>query len=461
MQLKLSEMLEVLRCSEIYNLFEDPDRIYVNSFVVDSRESKDGSVFFALKGRRVDGHNFVKDAYSKGAKVAVVERKIAEVGIVQLVVNSTIEALNNLAINVIRKKSTKIIGITGSNGKTTTKELIHHLLKKTLDRPVFKNPGNLNTEIGLPVSILNYYNFEDILVLEFGISKRGDMDRIIKNFKPDIGVFLNCGSAHLGNFKDEDEIFSEKSKMIKSIDNGAVVLYADDERFLKLSEDLKNLSIKFFGQKSGDVKLLSWKYTDDLSSTIAVIDVFGKLYSVILNGIWNRGQLLDLCAAICTIKILELNFNPDDLEDFKLLRNRFNVQKVDKIVLVDDTYNSSIESVKEALNTIKLLTASRKIAVIGSILEQGSKSIETHEKLGELINASDIDHVIVYSVFSDVKYSISTMKEKVVFESSVLDEVADKLIKFLRPGDLIYFKASRAVEMERVIERVWKSFSEQ
>ncbi|HEW91928.1 MAG TPA: UDP-N-acetylmuramoyl-tripeptide--D-alanyl-D-alanine ligase [Thermotogaceae bacterium] len=459
MRLRLSEILDILKKHEIYNLHEDPEKLVLDSFVIDSRVSKEGSVFFALRGKKTDGHRFVKDAHSRGAKVAIVDRKIDDVEIIQIIVNSVVDALEDLAKNIIKKVDTKIIGITGSNGKTTTKELIHRLLSDLTAESVFKNPGNLNTEIGLPLSILNYYNRERILVLEFGISKPGDMDKLVSIFEPNVGVFLNSGSAHVGNFKNKDEIFLEKSKMLKAMKKGWGILYGDDERFVKLAEDLRNIEFYFFGQRNGNVKLLKWKYNSKVLTTKVDFKIFEKFHSPEFKGIWNRGQLLDLTAAICAVKAVGMDLSVDILKNFELPKNRFNVQRIGDFIVIDDTYNSSIESLKEALCTINHLDARRKVAVLGAILEQGEKSLETHKELGRLIDESTVDCAIVYSVFPDIRYSIGNMKNKVVMESSNLNEITDFLCSFLQSGDLIYFKASRGVEMERVIEKVWEVFS--
>jgi len=457
MRLRLSEMLDFLENFEIYNLYKDPKKIILKSFVIDSRKAKEGSVFFALKGKKNDGHDFVKDAHSRGSEVAVVEKKLGSVEIIQIIVDSSIKALGKIAKNIVEKADSKIIEITGSNGKTTTKELIYHLLNSAV--PVFRNPGNLNTEIGLPFSILNHYNYEKILVLELGISKKGDMENLLSLFKPNVGVFLNSGTAHIGNFKSEFEIFEEKSKLIRNIKKGIAILYGDDERFLKLSRELENkVESFFFGQKNGHVRLLKWEYDLKNLKTLVNIEVFSKIFSFELNGIWNRGQLLDLSAAICTIKTMGFDLDPSVLNDFKLLENRFNIRIVNEYIVVDDTYNASIESLKEALNTIKNINVKRKIAILGSILEQGQKSFETHKKLGEIVRDSDINYVVVYSLFPDIKYSVDFMKDKVIIVSSKLNEIVDFLKFFLQPGDLIYFKASRGVEMERVMEKICNTY---
>lgn len=453
MLLRLSEILDSLENFKIYNLYKDPKRVILDNFVIDSRKARKGSVFFALKGQRNDGHDFVKDVHSNGAEIAVVEKKLDNVGITQIVVNSSIKALGKIAKSVIEKVNPKIIGITGSNGKTTTKELMYHLLKPQI--PIFRNPGNLNTEIGLPLSILNYYNREKILVLELGISKKGDMENLIFLFKPDAGVFLNSGSAHIGNFENEFEIFEEKSKLMRSIKKGIAVLYGDEERFLKLSKELeKEVRSFFFGQKNGHVRLLNWKYDSKNFKTFANIRLFSENLSLELNGIWNRGQLLDLCAAMCMVKGMGFDIVSSTLNNFSPLENRFSVRTINEYIVINDTYNASIESLKEALNAIKSINARRKIAVLGSILEQGRKSLETHKKLGEIMKSSDIDHVIVYSLFPDIEYSVDIMKDKVVMVSSELDEITNFLRTFLQPEDLIYFKASRGVEIEKVMEKI-------
>lgn len=219
-------------------------------FVVDSREVKTGDVFVAIKGARVDGHDFVNQAVQNGAFAVIVERDLHLSN--QIIVPNTIEFLGELAGEIINSAHPKIVGLTGSNGKTTTKEILWNVLNAEI--PTFKNEGNLNSEIGLPLSIINSYNGEKILVLEMGQRMVGDIEYLCKFFPPDIGILLNVGSAHVGIAGDLESIFKGKWQIVEK-SKQALVNY-DDERMRKWNCE----KCKYFGTNGGDYTLKGKKF---------------------------------------------------------------------------------------------------------------------------------------------------------------------------------------------------------
>lgn len=455
-------MSDISKCVDILDLrnFDRKDPEFTR-FHVNSKKVCEGTLFFAIKGKHHDGHSFLREAWEKGATAAVVEKFVKDVPIPQILVRSTVETLGKLAKRKLEECGDSVrICITGSNGKTTTKELIHHHLSKIVGYPIFKNEGNMNTEIGLPLTILNDYHGERILVLELGINKPGDMDKLVKIIKPSIGIFLNLGSAHVGNFDSLEELFYEKAKLIFSLEPFSLaIINEDDIRISNLKNIRRNLRYSGFGRKKGRVRLAGWSYEIENGSfaTRSIYFIDGKRTEIKLKNVWNEGQLLDLSAVLCLIDSMGYEVKVETFEDFELPDGRFKLSKVHDILLIDDTYNSNVESVKKAVGTISNLPAKKRIAVIGAMKELGKFSGWYHAELGRLLGTFDI--VFIYLKDPEILMIRDELNGLNLREEKDPLKLAQDILSVVEKGDLIYFKASRAIEIERVMEEVWRNLS--
>jgi len=410
-------------------------------FVLNSKEVKEGDVFVAVKGKRFDGHDFIDEALKRGAHAVIAERAVVHSDRIVLVKN-TVETLAELARLKLNDSPKTIIGITGSNGKTTTKEILYELLKRR--RNVFKTPGNMNTEYGLPLSILNEYGGEEILVLEMAANKKGDIAHLCSIAPPDVAVLLNVGSAHLEFFKSRENIMEAKLEIVKhSKKDSAVVTFFDDGDLRKKVPVLRE-NVLFFGTKGGDVVLEDWWYYEN--STISEYRMFGSSFTIKLPGFWNRGQLLNLAASLCVMKVLGEKVNILELSSLKTVPGRFNVKEVEGVRIIDDTYNASPEAFQMAIEAL-LKFPGRKFAVVGAMKELGEESKKFHEMLGKQLDA--LDGVYVFSTEPEAGW-IKTRKK--VLETDSAEEIARDLYTRVRKGDTVLFKASRAVRIERVLE---------
>ncbi len=409
------------------------------TFVIDSRKIVPGCVFVALKGEKTDGHLYVKEALEKGAKLAVVEKNVDAPLDKLLVVPSTSNFLVHAAREKLLRSNPLVIGITGSNGKTMTKEIIFHLLEP-LD--AFRNAGNLNTEIGLPLSILNDYSGQRIVILEMAMNKVGDIAKLCEIVKPKIAVLLNAGTAHRGIAGGEEAILRGKFEIIENmmLDGTAVVL--EDERFVS---KLVGKNFVTFGYLKGDYQLLSFEYFG--LKTRARYSLRKTNVEVELPYVFNVGQLTNLAAAFAVVDTLGFHINIERLKNFTPMSGRFKCVECKGVYVFDDSYNASLESFQVAVDTIKRI-GKRTFAVVGSIKEQGVFSEKTHLELGRILE--QIDGVFVYTK----DHEIEVMRcSKEILRTSDIERIVDSLCRVLTTGDAVLFKASRAIEMEKVLQR--------
>ncbi|MGQ9856692.1 MAG: UDP-N-acetylmuramoyl-tripeptide--D-alanyl-D-alanine ligase [Fervidobacterium sp.] len=406
-------------------------------FVIDSREVKSGDVFVAIKGNRVDGHDFARQAVDAGAFAVVVEKGVGLEN--QVIVPNTVEFLGQYASKIVENFKPRIVGITGSNGKTTTKEIVAAVLGAEV--PTFKNEGNLNSEIGLPLAIINNYKGEPLLVLEMAQRVVGDIEYLCKLFPPDIGVLLNVGSAHVGVAGSLQNIFKGKWQIVEN-SKQSLVNY-DDER-------MRCDKCRYFGTTGGDYILKDKKFDGD--STILTFETSEGEFYYSLKGYWTKAMALSVLVAFAVADMLDIFFNPIALSNFKPLKGRFNVHRCQNGYLIDDTYNASYESFKIAIEELVEGFPRPIYAVVGAMKELGEFSKEYHVKLSELLE--QVDGVIVYDKEEESK---DIVPSNVIFRSEKFDEIVkfieDRVISNEFSGTL-YFKASRAVELDKVVENL-------
>ncbi|WP_156173098.1 UDP-N-acetylmuramoyl-tripeptide--D-alanyl-D-alanine ligase [Kosmotoga pacifica] len=414
---------------------------------LDSRKIETGDVFIALKGTRYDGNDFVEDALNRGASLVVTSRNLS--GDRVFTVAEPLQLLFCSARMVIRNsKMRHKIGITGSNGKTTTKELLHSTLSKIA--PTFKTPGNLNTEIGIPISILE--NRDALLEAEYGAfelaaDKKGDIRKLVELVEPDISILTNVGTAHLGKYNSPQELLEEKLSIFSALNNEGVAITNGDD--LRIVKELKNASFRLllFGEKNGQLVLANYRYIGN--NTFVTLNFNNEERLLRLKNFWNKGQILDLMAVYLTLYSIGVDVPELLLVDSQLsFKDRFHVYDLAGIRVINDCYNSSIESVMVAIDALKRLRTGKKYAVVGSILEQGLFAKKTHLKLAELLK--EFDAVVLYTRDRQIGYVTEALE--VSFATDSIESIADWLLKHVEEGDLVYFKASRGVGLENVLK---------
>ena len=353
----------------------------------------------------------------------------------QIIVNNVIDFLLSLAAEYLKAK--KVIGVTGSSGKTFTKEVLNKLLPDS-----FKTPGNMNTEIGVPISILNEYKGQEVAIIEYAMNKKGDIERICKIIKPDVGIVLNVGRQHIGVAGSFENIFYGKMELFQCSDT--IIYNADDEMMSEYVKTINKPKISF-GIKRGNVSLLEWNYTAS-GKTKVRYKIFNEEKKIMLNDIFHRGHLLNIAAAVAAAIGTSEKICWKCLENIKNVKGRFHWKNLGKIRIIDDTYNASLSAFDVAVETMLKIDAKRRLAVVGPIFEQGWFSKETHERLSKILEK--LDGVFVLDGYEGSEY---IKPKNVIARAKDKKKLARKVVNYLRKGDIILFKASRGVMMEEIL----------
>ncbi len=419
-----------------------PDSL-VTGWSVDTRTLAPGDLFFALRGPNFDGHDYVAAALQKGAVAAVVEH--GESG---LVVPDSLAALQNLAAWARQKWGGRVVGVTGSAGKTTAKDAIAHLL--AVELPVGKTVGNLNNHVGVPLSILRLPDESRVAVLEMGMNHAGEIRALAAIAKPDIGVVTNVGYAHVEAFDSIEGVALAKRELIEALDpvTGIAVLNADDPRVLRFRDVHPGRAITFGFSEDADVRATQ--------IDLQIFRVDGVDFHTTLAG---RHGVLNLLAGIAVTRAFDIP--PKRLRDavatFTIGKMRGERLEHNGIVMWNDCYNSNPEAVHAMLDVLRSTPARRHIAVLGEMLELGHASEFLHRQAGRCAAASGIDALIA------VHGAAHFMAEEAVragmpphsvhfFEQAA--EAGDFVRQMVQPGDAILFKGSRGVRIEQAMEKV-------
>jgi len=414
----------------------------------DTRNVTKGSLFVAIVGERLDGHQFVRQAVSKGAKAVVVSRLVSGVKIPQIKVEDTTKALGDLGKAQRLQWGGLVVAVTGSVGKTTVKDMTAHLLSglfKTL-----KTQGNLNNQFGLPLTLLRLTEKDEVAVVELGINHPGEMETLSEIARPDVTVVTAIGEAHLGFFKGKAQLAQEKMKIAASLREGGIRILNGDDPFLKA----KGKNIVTFGLKKGQVKASNLKAT--AQGTRFTLTAKGQKAPAELQmlGIHNVRNALAAVSVGLTLG-LPLKVLAKRLTKFEpQAAMRMETKKIKGVLIVNDAYNASPTSMEAALETFKSLrTSGRKAAVLGDMLEMGSFAKEAHRRMVKLALSMPIEDLIL--VGKHMKEAGLAILGKNSLKARLFDraEEAGAYLKgWVRPNDAVLLKASRGVKLEKVLE---------
>jgi UDP-N-acetylmuramoyl-tripeptide--D-alanyl-D-alanine ligase len=420
--------------------------VAVAGWSIDSRTLQAGDLFFALRGPVHDGHLYVQAALEKGAVAAVVERAAGQAR--EIRVKDTLTALQTLASWARQKWGGKVIGVTGSAGKTTTKDVIAHLLASQME--VGKTAGNLNNHFGLPLSILRLPDRARVAVLEMGMNHAGEIRELARMAAPDIGVVTNVGYAHTENFGSIDDVARAKRELIEGLrPGGTAVLNADDPRVAAFREIHAGPVVTFGFAESAGVR--------------AEETTFGPAGARFrCAGIWfesplaGRHGVLNVLAGLAVARLFDIA--PEKLRHAvrTLAPGRMRGERIEKhgAVLLNDCYNSNPEAARAMLDVLRETPAQRRIAVLGEMLELGRASEELHRGVGRYAVEHGIDLLI--GIRGEARYLVDEARRAGLpahfFEDSA---AAGEFVRaMIRPGDAILFKGSRSVQVERALEKV-------
>ncbi|MBN1274549.1 MAG: UDP-N-acetylmuramoyl-tripeptide--D-alanyl-D-alanine ligase [Candidatus Aminicenantes bacterium] len=437
--------------------------VFFNRFNIDSRLTEPGELFFALVAER-DGHDFIPEAVSKGAAGVIVSRDIPlpANGTAVVQVNNTGEALQRLAAGILPEYDVKIVGITGSTGKTTTKEFAASLLAQNFN--VLKSRGNFNNLIGLPLSILELTPEHEIAVLEMGMSTPGEIKRLTEIAPPDIAVITNIGPVHLEFFKGLEHIAQAKKEILNGTKKtGTAVLNGDDPLVRSISREWKGRKLLFGFGKDNDIRAENieqrgWK-------GMSFDFLFGTWKGRLEAPFIYENSLLNFLAAAGTA--LALGLSPEEIswnmENFRPFSNRGGIVSLPgNITLINDSYNSNPRALESVLRTLSGLQAGRKVAILGDMLELGPSGKKFHLQAGENVVKWKWDILVTIgplSRFIAEGAKKAGMVTDHIFMFETAEKAADKIKSIIQDNDLILVKGSRGIQTEKIVAGIQKKGS--
>jgi UDP-N-acetylmuramoyl-tripeptide--D-alanyl-D-alanine ligase len=429
----------------------DPDLIIDGEVHFDSREVMSGSIFIALKGESQDGHDFVESAIENGAVLSIVTRTVPGN---HIVVKDVMLAIAKLATDIRRKlKNTKIIAITGSQGKTTTKDMLYSILSERGESvaPV----GSYNNDLGVPVTILRCKESTKFCVLEMGARHKGDIARLTEIAIPDVGVVLKVGTAHLGEFGSREKIAETKGELIRGLRSDAVaVLGTYDEFTPKMSHNLA-LQTLTFGESPGcSVRAADLELHGGFPAFDLVTPEAREHVELQMLGMHQVPNALAAAAAAYAVGISTSDIAASLSTHQSSSRWRMELSEIDGITLINDTYNASPESVEAALRTLSLLTQERggnSWALLGRMHELGNESEYMHREIGILAGELRIDHLVVIGERSYISKKINPATSVHFYQNQ---NDAEDLFDRFESGDVVLVKASRAEHLELTAEKI-------
>lgn len=448
---KLSELKTVLSC-------EVPLEAEITSVSSDSRTLQKGCLFVALKGERFDGHDFVENAIQAGAIAAVTDHQVGNAPC--LVVSDTGRALIQIAGFYRDKFSPVVIAITGSVGKTTTKEMIAQVLEKKY--VTLKNQGNLNNLIGLPTTLLELEERHQAAVVELGMSHFGEIKPLSLASKPSIGIITNVGFSHIENLKTQEGILQEKLEIQDGMSPDApLILNGDDKLLAPLKHTLKRPVVTFGFSPECDVHVADFR-PGAFRTDFVVADAGGQYYSIRLNCVGTH-NVMDALAAFCagTLAGVPAAQICEALGEFRTGGLRQHIYRRGPYTIIADCYNASPDSMKAALEVLHDLPCKgRHIAVLGDMLELGEMSRSLHTLVGDMVANAQTDLLFCYGRSSLHMAQRAALRGVAVYHTEDPQTLCQFVRQEMRPGDAILFKASRGMELERCISTIFEQEGE-
>jgi len=429
----------------------------IRQVVMDSRLDVDGALFVAISGARADGHDFVQDVFTRGAVCCLVEREIDAPGGPCILVDSTLRAVRDLAAYYRSLFDIPVIGITGSVGKTSTKEMMAQVLSEKF--LVHKTAGNLNNELGVPMTLLALREEHEAAVVEMGISDFGEMTRLTEMVRPTVAMITIIGYAHLDNLGDRAGVYRAKTEIFHGLaENGLALLNGDDDMLrpcviTDISPEKTTAEKRLYGLEDGNDYRATDIVTQGENGTACTFHLSGGPLSVTIPAF----GLPFVYAALAAAAVGErLGMTPDEIQRgvaaFHTVAGRANVCKTVSLTIIDDCYNANPSSVRASLTSLAGLEG-RRIAVLGDMGELGPDAETLHREIGETVGGSDIDALICIGELSrfTCEGAKSVRPDLAARHFSAKEEALTILPSVLQAGDQVLVKASRFMRFEEIV----------
>lgn len=448
-QLSLSQMISILGSIQA-NFWGENETLKVTGIATDTRTIKPGQIFLALVGNNFNGHHFLVEAVDKGASALIISQPISvklSKQIPQLFVQNTLVAYQNIASWWRQQFKIPIIGITGSVGKTTTKELIAAVLGT--QGKVHKTEENYNNEIGVPQTLLALDVNHDYAVIEMGMRASGEIALLTQITQPTIGVITNVGTAHIGRLGSEDAIAQAKCELLGQMpDSSIAILNQDNKRLMKTARQNWTGTTLTYGLEGGDL----WgQMIDEKTLRVAGLD-----FPLPIAG---RHNALNYLAALAVAKVLGIDWTPlTQGLSVQLPKGRSQrYQLANDLLILDETYNAGLESMLAALHLLKDTPGTRHIAVLGTMKELGEASWQLHHQVGETAQKLSIDRLLIYVDEPETEAIIQGASGVFTECFNSHEALVKRLQEIVIPGDRILFKASNSVGLNQVVTQ-FRSF---
>ena len=431
-----------------------------SSLCTDSREADVNTLFCAMKGERVDGHDYICKAYELGCRCVLCERVPTEQetsDTVFVVVPDTVRAMNALASAYYQNRDFKVIAVTGSVGKTTTKEFVASALPKD---STYRTRGNFNSVIGFPLSFLEIPLDTRYAVLEMGMSGRGEIELMSETAKPDIAIITNVGTSHLELLGTRENIRDAKLEIIKELSpDGVLLINGDNDMLADCSVGVRTLRVGI-ERKTNDYRAVN--IVEALGKTSFDIVTAQKTVKQIEIPTIGKHNIYNAMFAYVAASLLGVDENEirSGLSRFEKPQMRQNIYGIGNITIIEDCYNASPESVKAALEVQRSIVkekGGRAVALLGDMLELGQTSETLHEEVGEYAAKCGVSALLTYGRLAENIAKGAKIEGTVsVTDTNDPESAANELMNILRSGDVLLVKASRGVAAEKVIEIIKK-----
>jgi UDP-N-acetylmuramoyl-tripeptide--D-alanyl-D-alanine ligase len=433
----------------------------VRQISIDSRTLCSGDLFWVIKGERFDGHDFVKDAFGKGALAAVISKPIQFHPISGSIikVEDTLISLQKLATAWREKHSCPVVAVTGSSGKTTTKELLAKILSQKYN--CLSTKGNLNNHIGVSLTLLRLRESHQVAVIELGMNHKGEIAQLTSIVKPTIGVITNIGKAHIGLLGSVNQIIEAKAELLEGMGpKGLAILNRDDPYYYILAERCQNGIITVGESDKADLRIQNIELYPKEGRTKVVFKVKGKILSLSLPVL---GKFIANNLLMAVAVAMELDCGREEIEsgiaEFIPIPNRMDHHIVKGIHILDDSYNANPESMHFALSTLfECKGSARSMAILGDMLELGSQSECLHRQLGQWLGHNrKVDFLITFGSQTKImaQEAIKTgYPPKKVWSVEKHEEASGLAVSLLREGDWVLIKGSRQMGLDRISRRL-------
>ncbi|MEF2902422.1 MAG: UDP-N-acetylmuramoyl-tripeptide--D-alanyl-D-alanine ligase [Terrisporobacter sp.] len=447
---------ELILASEGQLVSKCNEETIVSNIVIDSRKAGKDSAFVAIVGENLDGHNFINLAINQGCKTIIknknnnVDIENKEVNVIE--VSDTEIALGDIAKFYKNKFKIPFIAVTGSVGKTTTRDMVYSTISAKYNS--LKNVGNLNNQFGVPLTLFNLNKEHECAVIEMGMSGFNEIEYLANIVNPQIGIISNIGYSHVEHLGSRDGIFKAKMEIATNFDeNSLLIVNGDDDCLKTLKTKVLVYKLRTFGfDKDNDIYCESYEMDEESINFVAVIN--GKKEELFIPTV-GKHNIYNAMAAI----LVGLNLNmtieeiKDGLKNFQCTKNRLDIIKKDKLTIIDSVYNASIDSMSAALNILGRYE-NRRVAILGDMFEMGEFAEFGHRQVGKAA-LGNID--IMIAIGKDSEFIVKELKENNMNENNLYhfetkEEAIESLDNIIKDDDVILVKASRGMNLEKVVE---------